>query len=49
MLTKPSLGEKLFTYLAVLEYAASSVLVKEVAGVQISVYHVSKRLLDAKI
>ena len=42
-------GEKLFAYLAVLEHAVGSVLVKEVAGVQAPVYYASKYLLDAKL
>ena len=42
-------GEKLFAYLAVLEHAVGSVLVKEVAGVQAPVYYVSKRFLDAEL
>ena len=45
---KPLSGEKLFTYLAVSEHAVSSVLVKEIAGVQEPVYYVSKRLLDVE-
>ena len=40
--------ERLFTYLAVLEHAVSSVLVKKAAGVQVPVYYVSKRLLDTE-
>ena len=42
-------GERFFTYLAVSEHAVSSVLVKEAAKVQVPVYYVSKRLLDAEL
>ena len=45
---KPLSGEKLFTYLAISEHAVSSVLVREVARVQVPVYYVSKCLLDAE-
>ena len=49
VLAKPLTGEKLFAYLAVSQHAVSSVLVKEAAGVQVPVYYVSKRLLDAEL
>ena len=48
VLAKPLAGERLFTYLAVSEHAVNSVLVKEAAGVQVLMYYVSKRLLDAE-
>ena len=41
--------ERLFTYHAVSEDAVSSVFVKEVAGVQMPVYYVTKRLIDAEL
>ena len=47
VLAKPLSGEELLIYLAVSEHAISSVLVKEAAGVQVPVYCISKRLLDA--
>ena len=49
ILAKPLSGEKLSPYLAVSKHAVSSVLVKEAAGVQVPVYYVSKRLLDAEL
>ena len=48
ILAKQLLGEKLFTYLAVSKHTVSSVLVREVARVQVPVYYVSKCLLDAE-
>ena len=49
IMAKPLSGEKFFTYLTVSKHAVSSVLVKEAAGVQVPVYYVSKRLLDAEL
>ena len=49
ILEKPLSGEKLFTYLAVLEHAVSLVLVNEVIRVRKPVYYVSKRLLDVEL
>ena len=49
ILAKQLLGEKLFTYLAVLEHVVSPMLVREAAGVQVPMYYVSKRLLDAEL
>ena len=49
ILAKPLSGKKLFTYLAVSQHAVSSVLVKETAGIQVPVYYISKRLLDAEL
>ena len=48
MLSKPKEGEVLILYLAVSDYAISAVLVREEEGVQLPVYYVSKRLLDAE-
>ncbi|KAM6548883.1 hypothetical protein CsatB_020559 [Cannabis sativa] len=48
VLSKPLPGEVLFIYLAVTEYAISSILVREDQGRQHPVYYVSKRLLDAE-
>lgn len=48
LLLKPVPGEKLFIYLAVSKHVVSSVLVREEGGVQLPIYYVSKRLLDAK-
>ncbi|XP_060967074.1 uncharacterized protein LOC133035241 [Cannabis sativa] len=48
ILSKPISGEVLSVYLAVSEYAISSVLIREDQGQQYPVYYVSKRLLDAE-
>ncbi|XP_060972515.1 uncharacterized protein LOC133038397 [Cannabis sativa] len=48
ILSKPMSDEVLSIYLAVLEYAISSVLILEDQGQQYLVYYVSKRLLDAE-
>ena len=49
VLSKPVDGETLFIYLAITEYAASAVLVREEEGVQNAVYYVSKRLIGAEL
>ena len=49
LLAKPLTGERLFAYLAVSEHAMSLVLVKDAARVQVPVYYVSKRLLNAEL
>lgn len=46
VLAKLLMGERLFIYLHVFEHAVISMSIKEVAGIQTSVYHVSKRLFD---
>nr|XP_017245025.1 PREDICTED: uncharacterized protein LOC108216700 [Daucus carota subsp. sativus] len=48
MLAKPLKGETLILYLAVSDYAISAVLVREEGNLQLPVYYVSKRLLDAE-
>lgn len=48
MLAKPLEGETLILYLAVSDYAISAVLVREEGNLQLPVYYVSKRLLDAE-
>ncbi|XP_060960937.1 uncharacterized protein LOC133031455 [Cannabis sativa] len=48
ILSKPMTGEVLSIYLAVSEYAISSVLIREDQGRQYPVYYVSKRLLGAE-
>ena len=48
ILSKPVDKETLFIYLAITEYAASAVLVKEEEGVQKVVYYVRKRLIGAE-
>ena len=49
LLSKPVSGERLFSYLAIFENAASSVLVQEESKIKHSVYYVNKRLLDAEL
>ena len=41
--------ETLFIYLAITEYAASVVLVREEEGMQKVVYYISKRLIGGKL
>ena len=48
LLSKPLLGEFLLLYLAVLENAASAVLICEEGSKELSIYYVSKALLDAE-
>lgn len=40
--------EPLYIYLAVSEYAISTILVLKENGIQLPIYYVSKRLVDAK-
>ena len=49
VLSKPVEKETLFIYLAVTEYAASVVLVREEDHTQKTVYYVSKRLVGAEL
>lgn len=49
MLSSSIEGECLLLYMAVLEHAISSVLVREEDGIQFLVYYTSKRLKDAEI
>lgn len=49
LLSKPKPNEKLQLYLSVLETAVSAMLVREDDGKQLSVYYVSKSLLDAEM
>ena len=48
MLAKSVPREKLLVYLVISEAVISSVPIKELVGVQLLVYYVSKRLLDAE-
>ncbi|KAL2232086.1 UNVERIFIED_CONTAM: Ribonuclease HI [Sesamum indicum] len=48
LLSNPMVGEKLYVYLAVSDYAVSSVLVREEGGRQSPVYYVSKMLQGAE-
>ncbi|XP_024024878.1 uncharacterized protein LOC112092580 [Morus notabilis] len=48
ILSKPIPGEMLSLYLSVSEYAVSFVLIRNEERVQLPVYYVSKRLLDAE-
>ena len=48
LLSKPVEGEPLYLYLAATEYAISRVLVREEEKVQLPVYYISKRLIDAE-
>ncbi|KAL2246198.1 UNVERIFIED_CONTAM: Gag-Pol polyprotein [Sesamum indicum] len=48
LLSNPMVGEKLYVYLAVSDYAVSSVLVREESGKQNPVYYVSKMLQGAE-
>ena len=49
ILSKPVENETLFIYLAITEYAASVVLVREEESVQKVVYYVSKRLIGTEL
>ena len=48
ILAKPVDGEPLYLYLAVTEHAISAALIREEERMQLPVYYVSKRLLDAE-
>ena len=48
LLSKPKDGEKLFLYLGVSEHALSAALVREEGKMQLPVYYISKRLVDAE-
>ena len=48
LLSKPKDGKTLIVYLVVSDYAVSAVLVREEELVQLLVYYVSKRMVDAK-
>ncbi|XP_070005182.1 uncharacterized protein [Nicotiana sylvestris] len=48
LLAKPKAGERLLIYLAILEVAVSTVLVREEQGKQSPIYYVSNSLLDAE-
>ncbi|XP_024018099.1 uncharacterized protein K02A2.6-like [Morus notabilis] len=48
ILSKPNDDEELSLYLSVSQHAVSSVLIKEEGKVQLPIYYVSKRLLDAE-
>ena len=48
LLSTPRDGDKLFLYLAVLDRATSSILVREEEGVQNPIYYTSKTLLDVE-
>ncbi|XP_024018687.1 uncharacterized protein LOC112090800 [Morus notabilis] len=48
ILSKPITDEELSLYLSVSQHAVSSVLIREEEKVQLPVYYVSKRLLDAE-
>ncbi|XP_024021689.1 uncharacterized protein LOC112091692 [Morus notabilis] len=49
LLSKPAAGEVLSLYLVVSKHAVSSVLIREEKKVQLPVYYISKRLLDAEM
>lgn len=48
LLAKTDPGERLYVYLAVSEHAVSSILIKDQNGMHLSVYYVSKRIIDAE-
>ncbi|XP_024017454.1 uncharacterized protein LOC112090422 [Morus notabilis] len=48
ILSKPNLDEELSLYLSVSQHAVSFVLIREEERVQLPIYYVSKKLLDAK-
>lgn len=48
LLSKPVPGEELFVNLSITSHAVSGILVREEAGVQSPIYHVSRSLLDAE-
>ena len=48
LLSNPEAAENLYIYLAVLEVAVSSALIRETIGAQLSVFNTSKALFDAK-
>ena len=47
ILPKPGAAEDLYIYLAVLEVAISSIIIREELGARLPVFHSSKALLDA--
>jgi hypothetical protein len=48
VLSQPSKGETFFLYLGVVDRAIGLILVREVKGVQSSIYYIGKTLLDVE-